>query len=230
MNWSPAELDGKLLGGGVTDTFTQEYNNPSTLPGPLPFGGTVGTIKFRVVIQDKYEEDYPSGEDTINSRDGFSDQATIHGDVLEVTQSSGYLTPTGQSEADDTAASLSIPMGVLTKIIYAYNGTIAADPNAGYSSLNVRPGDTLTYRLRYTLPDGDVDNFALKDYLPSCPSSARRRTDDLRGHGFGDGPPTAGTTRFGPTDTFRTLSGITPTISINMANGNDTVIVHLRHA
>ena len=210
--------DGRLVGGGVTEpSFVQEYNNPLTPPGALPFGGTVGTLKFRTIIQDTYRERFPSTESHVNPKDSFSDTTLINGDVLNATGTGTYLAGTGFSEADDSGASLSVPIGVLTKTIYAINGSTSfATP------VNVRPGDTITYRLTYTLPTGDVENFSLKDYLPLPVLSASELSTTFDPT-ISPTAPLAATAKFGPTDTFKTLSGIIPTISINTASGNNTV-------
>jgi hypothetical protein len=98
----------KLLGGGVTSPWTNYYNNP-----PLPFGGTVGTITFRVVVQDQFSEHYPSGEAAIDPRDAFNNTAVITGAVLNVTN----LVATGFGETDSTGAGYSMTFGTLIKSI-----------------------------------------------------------------------------------------------------------------
>jgi len=215
----PSTLPGELLGGGVSlPPFVQEYNNPLTPPGALPFGGTVGTLKFRVVIQDQYRERYPSGEATIDPKDSFSDVAFINGDVLNATGTGTYLARTGYTEADDTAASLSVPIGVLTKTIYAVNGSTS------YASpVNVHPGDTITYRITYTLPSGDVENFFLKDYLP-LPVLHASEINTTFIPTADDTVPAAGRVKYGPTDTFHSLSAApAPVISLNTSSGNNTI-------
>ncbi len=62
---------------------------------------------------------------------------------------------------DDSAANIPIAHGELRKTIYAINGntTFTSPPS-------VNPGDTITYRLEYDLPNTDSDGLVLKDYLP----------------------------------------------------------------
>ena len=214
----PSAKPGRLLGGGVTDALTQEYNNPLTAPGALPFGGTVGTLKFRVVIQDAYRERYPSGEATVNSKDSFSDTAFINGDVLNATSSGTYLKTTGYAEADDTAATLTVPIGVLTKSIYAVNGSTSV-----VSPVNLHPGDTITYRITYTLPTGDAENFFLKDYLP-LPVLRASEINTTFIPTADATVPAAGRVKYGATDTFHLLSAApAPTLSVKTSSGNNTI-------
>ena len=209
--------DGILLGGGVTSPWTNAFNNP-----PLPFGGTVGTITFRVVLQDKFSESYPSGESTVDPRDSFSNSAVITGAVLNVTN----LVATGSSVTDDTSAGFSITYGTLTKSIYAVNG------NRSFTSpLNVLPGDLLTYRLLYSIPSGDVEALKLLDYLPLPVFKA----GDADANGTA-GPawifddvistnvPAAGHAKFGTNETFRSIRGVAPTVSMDTNSGNNTLI------
>ena len=147
-----------LVGGGIhsqTDGLELDdnlQNNP-----PLPHGGTVGTIKFRTVVQDKYSDDFPSGNHSLNHRDGVDNTAVIYGELLAPAD----LAPLGTSETDDTAASLAIEDTQLAKSIYAINGSTTLP-----SPLSVRPGDLVTFRLEMPLITGDVEIYKLTDYVP----------------------------------------------------------------
>ena len=55
---------------------------------------------------------------------------------------------------------MQISYGELTKTVFALNGAAAG------SGVEVKPGDELTYRLRYRLPTTNFENFELVDYLP----------------------------------------------------------------
>ncbi len=221
-----AGADAQLLGGGITDSFSEEYNNPLTAPGAVPFGATTGTIKFRVVVQDSFRENFPAGDAVVNSRDTLGNQCVISGDVLEVTQAAGYLTATGSSESDGTATSLVIAVGNLTKTIYAVNGSTSFS-----SPVNLHPADTITYRITYTLPNGDVESLVLRDYLPL--PALKAGDPDANGVAgptwvFNDvvsaDVPGVGQAKFGPTDTFRALSSIVPVVTVSAANGNNTLL------
>ena len=216
---------GTLPGGGVDQPFNGPYDNPSVTPPVFPaLGGTVGTLKFRAVIQDAYTDDFPSGEPALDSRDSLSDTATAAGDLVDVAT----LIPNGNSQSDGSSAAVSIATPSLTKSIYAING------NTTYTSTNVRPGDTVCYRLRYTLPTGDVEQFALKDYLPLPVFNVA----DPLANGTAPGwtldasptstPPPPGHVAYGQTDSFSGPGGIShiaPAISTDTSNGANTLIV-----
>ncbi len=77
------------------------------------------------------------------------------------------------------------------------------------------PGDTVTYRLQRDLPSSDIEGLSLIDYLPlpifdiddnTAPIVSRITSFSTS---VSASPPAAGTAKFGPTDTFYALSGIT---------------------
>ena len=141
--------NGQLLGGMV---------NPSG--GLLPFPGvgpTTGTITFRTVIQKTFTAT-PSPGAIVCQGDKISDGVTASADVLNNTT----LTPSGNSVTDDSQAQTVISAGSLTKTIYAINGSTSVGPNP-----NVKPGDDVTYRLQYSLPNSNIGGgLILDDYLP----------------------------------------------------------------
>jgi fimbrial isopeptide formation D2 family protein/uncharacterized repeat protein (TIGR01451 family) len=95
----------------------------------------------------------------------------------------------------------------------------------------VRPGDTVTYRLLYSIPSGDVEDLKLSDYLPLPVFKA----GDPDANGVG-GPswvfdavistsaPATGHAKFGTNETFLSIRGVPPTVSIVTADGNNTLI------
>ena len=132
--------------------------NPSG--GLLPFPGvgpTTGTITFRTVIQKTFTAT-PSPGAIVCQGDKISDGVTASADVLNNTT----LTPSGNSVTDDSQAQTVISAGSLTKTIYAINGSTSVGPNP-----NVKPGDDVTYRLQYSLPNSNIGGgLILDDYLP----------------------------------------------------------------
>jgi uncharacterized repeat protein (TIGR01451 family)/fimbrial isopeptide formation D2 family protein len=190
LNAASYSVNGRLLGGLVVDG------------GAANDGATTGTIVFRTVIQDEYTDTYQSGEPALNPRDIVDNDVTISGDLLDTTT----LVANGNSEADTSGASLQVAEGVLAKSIYAING------NTSFTSpFFVRPGDTVTYRIRYTIPSGDIENLTLTDFLPlpifdSSEVASFSTT-------ISAAPPAAGTAKFGPSETFFGVSGLTPTLS-----------------
>jgi LPXTG-site transpeptidase (sortase) family protein len=215
--------NGRLIGGCV---------NPAG--GLLPVctsasrgaGATTGTITFRSVILENFANNYPSGDRSVDQGDLFSDLTNIHGLVLN----NNTFAP-GQPEDDDATAEISIGRKNLSKSIYAVNGLTNSSAWQTDSGGNVviKPGDTLTYRLSYSLNTSDVENLALDDYLPlpvffagdpDANDNTAPKHDDGPVFVFDDvtgaTPPAVGHAQFGPGDTFRAYSGIVPTIGRNL--------------
>lgn len=187
-------FSGMLLGGLVPDG------------APANDGPTTGTIRYRAYILDQYSDNFPSGDPSLNSGDSISNSVSIIGDLLDTTT----LTPTGFNEADTSGSGLTIPIGTLAKSIYARNGVVGP-------VTQIAPGDTITFRLQYQIPTGDVEQLRLRDWLPLPVLDATEVTtftDTISGS-----PPPAGNAHFGPLDTFRTLSGLVPVLTTD-ATGN----------
>ncbi|RJP53207.1 MAG: sortase [Anaerolineaceae bacterium] len=206
--------NGKLIGGCVPTTGTGG-SDPDC--GAYDDGSTTGTITFRTVIQQNFTDTYPSGDSSVDQGDTLNDNVVIDGVILSTSDVS---TPTGNAEDDDSAASVTIGRGVLTKFIYAVNGSTSFS-----IPVEVKPGDTLTYRLAYTLPTGDVENLSFDDYLP-LPVFHVNDPDEngVAGPAWTFDPtvsaaaPAAGVAKFGPSDTFYTYSSIVPTVTSNVSN------------
>jgi len=199
-------LDGILLGGNVPVGGT---GGPIPQNFPAVLAGTTGTIIFRTVIQQEFSDTFPSGDQSVDQGDVLSNGVTIAGDVLDETN----LTPTGQSEADTSGASVVIARGNLQKSIYAINGSTSFT-----IPVQVRPGDTVTYRIRYTLPISDFEDLQLLDYLPlPIFAAATVTTFDPT---VSAAAPALGVAKFGPNETFFALSGIAPTISTDVVSNS----------
>lgn len=202
------EPDGVLLGGCV--------NPGGGLVSPCSTlgagdGPTTGTIVFRTTIQQRFSDDYPSGDPSVDQGDTLNNNVDIYGDVLDISS----LLPNGNTEDDGSSASITAPTGLLTKSIYAINGSTSFT-----SPVRVKPGDDVTYRLTYAMPFSDEENLELKDYLPlpvfdvSDPDA-----DGAAGPAWSFDPtvsaaaPASGVAKFGPSDTFFAYSGITPALT-----------------
>ncbi len=135
---------------------------------------------------------------------------TAVADLLSVTDA---VTPNGNSEADTSGASVQILSGTLTKTIYAING------NTSFGAPRLGPSDTVTYRLRYTLPSSDLEPVTLTDYLPLPVLLASEVTGPFVTT-VSAAVPAAGTAKFGPADTFFALSGAVPTITTDAAGNS----------
>lgn len=197
--------DGKLLGGCVPAAGGSDYDCD-----PFNDGATTATVKFRTVILDAYTDIYPSGDPSVDQGDRLDNDVTISGDVLN----NADLTPTGNSEADTSAAGLNIAQGSLEKTIYAQNGV--ACPTQPCTNVQGTPGDTITYRLRYTHPTSDFENFSIEDFLP-LPVFSATEVDSFSNTVCG--VPAASDACLGPADTYYTLAGaVTPALTTNAAN------------
>jgi uncharacterized repeat protein (TIGR01451 family) len=197
---------GRMIGGCV-DAGGGGLVTPCDPINGTGDGPTTAQIIFRTIIQDEYTDDFPSGDASVDQGDVLNNNVTISGDVLNNVG----LTPTGESEDDDSAAMIEIERGELEKSIYAINGTVDTYANA----VEVAPDDTVTYRLRYELPSSDVENLTLTDYLPlpvfDVDSTANITTFDLT---VSAAAPPAGIAKYGPDDTFNALPGTPdPTLS-----------------
>ena len=191
--------DGTLLGGMVRPGG----GSLLTAPGDGP---TTGTIVFRTIIQNQFTNNFPSGEANVDHGDQLTDNVTVQGDVL----STSTLAPTGSTVTDTSSASVTIVSGNLTKSIYAVNG------NTSFTSpVKIAAGDTVTYRIQYTLPLSDEEQLAISDYLPLPIFSATMVSsfDDVGYSGSVAVIPTSGHANFGPNDTFRPLSDTVPTLT-----------------
>ena len=197
-------FDGKLIGGcvplagtGVLDPDCGTYDNDAT----------TGTIVFRTTILENFVDDYPSLDASVDQGDVLSNDVSIFGNLLSVNDAS---TPTGASESDGSAASVSIPYGSITKSIYALNNSTSLP-----SPVRIAPGDTVTYRVQYSLPTSDFEDLVITDYLPLPIFDATEVTT------FSSsvcGTPAAGNSCYGPNDSYHLLTAsITPTLSTNSA-------------
>lgn len=219
-------VNDNLVGGGIhSDTTGLEPDDNLQNNPPLPWGSTVGTVRFRTVVQDKYSDDYPSGYESLNPRDGVSNSAAVYGELLAPAE----LAALGTSEDDDTSAGLSIPDTAITKSIYAVNGNTSLP-----TPLAVRPGDTITFRLEMPLITGDVEVYKLFDFVPLPILDVGDPDADgtpgpvwTKDSGVSPAPP-SGQWKYGPTDTFHLGSDLVPAfsdpgVSINNTSGNNTI-------
>ncbi|MDX9851906.1 MAG: isopeptide-forming domain-containing fimbrial protein, partial [Anaerolineaceae bacterium] len=195
-------LDSKLIGGcvplggtGGLDPDCGTYDNDAT----------TGTIVFRTTILEEFVDDFPSGDSSVDQGDVLANNVSIFGNLLSVNDAS---TPTGASESDGSAASVSIPYGNITKSIYALNGSTSLP-----SPVRIAPGDSVTYRVQYSLPTSDFEDLIITDYLPLPIFKAIEVTTFTSTE---CGTPAAGNSCYGPNDSYHLLSGsLTPTLTTN---------------
>ena len=207
--------NGRLVGGLVPA-------GGGTVPGSN-VGGTTGTITFTARVQNAYDGTVPSGNEQLVPNDLVDNRATIAGDIL----SNADLTTKVGVEDDGTYAWTRVPPTSFTKSVYAKNGDTTGQPLAATTLVAV--GDTITYRIRYTLPNSSFENLKLTDYLPLPLFDVDDPDTEITGFdaaksGTGNAPA-AGKWTYGDLDTFHTLTSPdapSPTVS-NDAAANGVV-------
>lgn len=197
-------VDARLVGGCVPAAGT---GGPAPDCATFNGGATTVTIVYRTVIQDSFSNTYPSGDQSVDHGDRLTNTVNAQADLLSVAN---VTTVTGSNEADGSAAGVTILAGTLTKTIYAING------NTSFGTARMGPGDTVTYRLRYTLPSSDMEPVTITDYLP-LPVLFATEMGGAFNTTVSAAVPAAGTAKFGPADTFFALSASIPTISVDAA-------------
>ena len=145
-------FSGNLIGGLVNSTGGGFLTGNGDL-------ATDGTIVFRAVVADRFQITAPSGDLSLDHGDVLTNTATIRGNTL----STATLQPLGTNNvaSDGTFATVSVPVGQLTKSVSAVNGNTSLP-----SVVSVEPGDLVTFHLEYTLPTSDSDSLVIYDFLP----------------------------------------------------------------
>lgn len=189
--------DGYLKGGCVPSGHTDGPYPDCSVDGDQ--GPTTGFVVFQAVVQEDFGGTFD--DISVDLGDLLLNNVTMTGDVLR-TNDFGVSTA---SESDDGDTVLTMVFGDLTKSIYAVNGSL--DPG---ESPEVRPGDTVTFRIQYTLPRTDFEALVITDYVPLPIFDA---TTVLTFDGVWSGePPDDGHAQFGPDDTLSELRP-SPTLS-----------------
>lgn len=161
-------------------------------------GRTIVTLVFRASIDEAYDHD----GSTVYQGNILNNHVTTTADILDL---SDLASATG-TVSDSSDAWVRITEGSFEKSIYAVNG----DTNL---PSRLKPGDDITYRLRYTVPNTDFDSLQLDDYLPLPMFSASTVTTFDATYPYSGTTPAAGTASFGPGETLHAFAGAVPTIS-----------------
>ncbi len=201
-------LDDRLLGGCVPAGGTGVAPVDCTV---FNGGATTVTVVYRTVIQDTFSGSVPSGDASVDHGDVLGNEVTASANLLSTVDT---VSPTGHTESDDSRATITIVSGTLTKTIYAINGSTAIALPA-----RLGPGDTVTYRLRYTLPSSDAEPLTITDYLPQPVLVAGQVSTSFSAI-VSAVPPPAGTAQFGPDDTYMGISGLVPAVTIELASNS----------
>ena len=217
----------ELLGGCVPAGGTGAGDpNCATFNG----GATTFTITYETTIQDAFTDQFPSGDASVDHGDVLDNVVRINAATVLNTAN---LAPTGapSAAADDSGSGLTIAQGATQKSIYA-----VTDTDTGTVTLNppgvpeIRPGDIITFRLRYNMPSTDFEDFSLSDYLPLPVLDANEVVtfSDVIANGsttFGAGLPAAGQAMWGPTgvtDGNTNFRSRITALGINLENGGTT--------
>jgi LPXTG-site transpeptidase (sortase) family protein len=205
------QLNGYMVGGCVS-TVGPGYGliTPCDTFGAGD-GPTTGTITFQTTIMERFSDNFPSGDFSVDQGDLLENNVLIDGDVVDINT----FVDTNVPEGDGSSASVTLPTGSLAKAVYAVNGSTSFS-----SPVEVKPGDTLTYRITYTMPISDEENLELTDYLPLPVFHVGDPDEDgAAGPAWSFDPtvsaasPAAGVAKFGPADTFFVYSALSPTVA-----------------
>jgi uncharacterized repeat protein (TIGR01451 family)/fimbrial isopeptide formation D2 family protein len=198
--------NGQWVGGCIDPV--NGTGDPNVTPDCTTYDddATTGALTFRTQILQSFTDDFPSGDSSVDQGDILTNDVIVDGELLNVWN----LQPNGQQEDDDSATSIKIVTGSLLKTIYAVNGEVCAtqpcvDPF-------IAPGQTLTYRIIYTIPSPDMEDLVLSDYLP-LPIFESGEISTTFDTTISAAPPPGGQAKFGPAETFFTLSGQGPTMT-----------------
>lgn len=207
------------LGGNYTDTANPDGSHqlsfdvsalmlatPAISSGVLEGGhfdtdtlsGTTGSVTFRTDIQDQYVN-VPAGNTFVKQGDTLTNNVDIQGRLLDTS-----FTPIGPNVSDLSSADISVAVGELTISPYALNGVAAP-------FTQVKPGDTVTFRMQYDLVTGDFDNFNINAFVPLPIFDVT----ELVG-GFVGGTPGAGQFAWGPNNEAEiTAAVVSPTATVD---------------
>jgi hypothetical protein len=141
----------------------------------------------------------------------LTNDVDISGTVRDNNNTGNIIGPAPDGrEGDNSSASGTLPIGTLSKSIYAING----NTGVGLNPL-VSPGDSITYSLEYTHPISTFVNFSMVDYLPLPVFKVLDPdADGVAGpawsfvlDGNPNNAPAPGVVELGPNDTFFAISG-----------------------
>ncbi len=134
-------------------------------------GATTAVLLFDASVLESYRVAPPdaagdplagSAQGNLNEADYLVNNAVVSSTVLNATLNPDD--PSAQSEGDDTRVSDQIEANTVGIAIVGRNG--AAVTNSASSPIRIAPGDDVTYRITYTVPTGDFEDFSLDAFLP----------------------------------------------------------------
>ena len=196
-----------LVNAGAADGIVQ--GGRTAIPDSI---AAIGIVTFRTTIEDAFSDTYTPNTPNVASGDLLSNEVVISGTIRDNNDINTVL----DSESDNSAESVNIVTGTLTKEIYAINGSTSIP-----TPVQIAPGDAITYRLLYQLPITDFDGLTLVDYLPLPVFDATQLTVfDATPNAA---PPAEGTLQAGPSDTFHALTALLPALTTSASSNSFTV-------
>ncbi len=158
----------------------------------IPRGTTI-RIGFETTVDQNYT--VINGQKPLAMGDAVTNSARVQPDIPGV----GPGTPDGSDETN------TIKSEVFTKTVYAVNGSTAIA-----SPYDIKPGDTVTYRLKIVMPVTSFYDYNLTDYLPLPFFTAT----EVTGYDDTATPPPAGKWGTGPDNNYTSP----PTFSADAAD------------
>ncbi|MBN2502659.1 MAG: sortase [Anaerolineales bacterium] len=219
---------GQLLGACVPDLSEPVRNEDCSIYND----GAPTTIQvvYQAIIQDEFTN--LEADVSVDHGDVLDNSVTVSADIL----SNNDLTVIATNEPDGSADGLEIDHGTPTKNIYAVTraGVTTVNPPG---TVQLAPGDDVTFRITYTLPSSDFEDLNIVDFFPLPVFRV--------GDPYGDGsnvpwafdttwPPAApgaipapGEVAFGPTESFYPsnpgFSDYAPTLTTNVGENTLTI-------
>ncbi len=199
-------------GANDSDVLVFDLSGTTLVGGCIPMVGTGGadpdcdttnrdrtivTLTFRAQINETY-----TGGQTVFQGNTLDNHVSTTADMRNPTD----LSSLGQSSTDGSNARVRIAEGSLAKTIYAVNGSTSIPSR-------LKPGDDVTYRLQYTVPNTDFGSLQIDDNLPLPMFSAASVNTFDNTYPYSGTAPAAGTASFGPADTLYGYSNEVPDIS-----------------
>jgi uncharacterized repeat protein (TIGR01451 family) len=178
-------LDGILRGGATSGSAGR---------------AVTGTITYRTIVLDSFEDTVPSKDMSIDEGDRF--QAQVLATATTVTPATQKVTT--YHATDDSGLGQQLAVGRLTTSVYAING----QPASGGAP--VKAGDLVTYRITREVRSSDIENLSITEFLPM----PIYQLGSLVWQG-NDTTVKAGTVRLGGGDSFHSLFNVTPVITVD---------------
>ncbi|WP_394558358.1 VCBS domain-containing protein [Aquipseudomonas alcaligenes] len=145
----------------IAQSLVNAYRDKGGLNGDLAFddiltSATTAVISYAAVVGQSYTPPAGNPHSEINEGDQLGNSATVTATVLL-----GPVNLSGYDESDSSSTTSTVPKSNIEIIVSDLNDGGAPAPGA-----ELRPGDEVTFRLRYDLVTGDYENLKLTAYLP----------------------------------------------------------------